>query len=97
MPTKITRLTMAALVALQFAALAPAVAADDSVNVLQYALAHPIDTARLPSPPALGDSVPGSVKLEQPQGSRGFAYFYYRGEPIIVDMKTRSIVRIGGG
>ena len=96
MPTKTTRLTMAALFALQFAMLAPAVAADEKVNVLQYALAHPTDNARLPSPPALGDSVPGSVKLAQPQGSQAFAYFYYGGQPIIVDMKTRSIVRIGG-
>ncbi|MCE7030282.1 DUF1236 domain-containing protein [Jiella avicenniae] len=97
MATKTMRLALAAAFALQLAAFTPAVAADDAVNILQYALAHPTDNARLPTLPALGDSVPGSVKLEQPKGSRAFAYFYYAGQPVIVDMKTRSIVRIGGG
>ncbi|NDW04596.1 hypothetical protein [Jiella pacifica] len=96
MPTKTMRLAMAVAFALQFASFAPAIAADDAVNILQYALAHPTDNARLPTLPALGDSVPSSVKLEQPKGSRAFAYFYYAGQPIIVEMKTRSIVRIGG-
>ncbi|WP_167591695.1 hypothetical protein [Jiella endophytica] len=96
MPTKPMRLAIAALFGLQVAMLAPALAADERVNVLDYALAHPTDNARLPAPPALGDSVPGSVKLQQPKGSRTFAYFYYGGQPIIVDLKTRSIVRIGG-
>ncbi|MBO0903677.1 hypothetical protein [Jiella sonneratiae] len=96
MPTKIPRLAIAALFSLQAALLSPAIAADESVNVLQYALAHPTDNASLRAPPALGDSVPGSVKLQQPKGSKAFAYFYYAGQPVIVDMKTRSIVRIGG-
>ena len=96
MLTRTTRLVIAALFGLQIAALVPARAADEKVNVLQYALAHPTDNARLSAPPALGDSVPGSVKLEQPKGSRAFAYFYYSGQPVIVDKKTRSIVRIGG-
>ncbi|MCB8840782.1 DUF1236 domain-containing protein [Aurantimonas sp. VKM B-3413] len=77
--------------------LAPAAfAADEKVNVLQYALAHPTDNASLKNSPNLGDSVPPAVKLQQPPGSSSFAYFYYAGQPIIVDLKTRSIVRIGG-
>ncbi|WP_083592819.1 hypothetical protein [Aurantimonas sp. 22II-16-19i] len=96
MLTRTTRLAIAALFGLQIAALAPAQAADERVNVLQYALAHPTDNARLPAPPALGDSVPGAIKLQQPEGSKRFAYFYYGGQPVIVDLKTRSIVRIGG-
>ncbi|MBO0661370.1 DUF1236 domain-containing protein [Jiella sp. MQZ9-1] len=90
-------IAVAALFALQLAVFTPAQAADDRVNVLQYALAHPTDNSRLPNPPALGDSVPGSVKLERPNGSHAFAYFYWGGQPVIVDLKTRSIVRIGGG
>tara|TARA_R110002020_G_scaffold78679_1_gene197705 strand:+ start:200 stop:493 length:294 start_codon:yes stop_codon:yes gene_type:complete len=97
MPTKTKRLAIAVAFMLQFSALAPAIAADDAVNILQYALAHPTDNASLPTRPALGDSVPASVKLQQPKGSRAFAYFYYAGQPIIVEMKTRSIVRVGGG
>ncbi|MBP0616309.1 DUF1236 domain-containing protein [Jiella mangrovi] len=100
MPAKTTRLAIAAIFGaaifgLQLAMLVPASAANEKVNVLQYALAHPTDNARLPTPPALGDSVPASVKLQRPEGSSTFAYFYFRGQPVIVDMKTRSVVRIG--
>ena len=95
MLTRTKRLAIAGLIGLHFAAVAPAFAAEGKVNVLQYALSHPTDNARLPAPPALGDSVPKAVKLEQPEGSGGFAYFYYSGRPVIVDLKTRSIVRIG--
>ncbi|MEX6505571.1 hypothetical protein [Jiella sp. M17.18] len=87
---------VAVVLAVVLAAASPARAADEKVNVVQYALSHPTDNSHLRSPPQLGDSVPQSVKLVQPEGSHAFAYFYYAGQPIIVDVKTRSIVRIGG-
>ena len=61
----------------------------------QYALSHPSDNAQMQRPPALGDSVPASVNLQQANGNTSFAYFYYAGQPVIVDLKTRSIARIG--
>ncbi|MCQ0988843.1 hypothetical protein [Jiella marina] len=96
MPSSSLRLVSALAVALAVLSPVTSSAADDAVNVMQYALSHPTDNAQLPSPPALGDSVPRSVQLATAEGNGRFAYFYYAGAPVIVDLKTRSIVRIGG-
>lgn len=74
----------------------PAMAQGAKVNVMDYALAHPSDNAQIAEPPQLGDSVPDSVTLHLPDdGTSAYGYFYYAGQPVIVDMKTRSVVRIG--
>lgn len=74
----------------------PTLAQDAAVNILQYALSHPSDNARMANPPQLGDSVPGSVQLHRAEGGpSAFAYFYYDGKPVIVDVKTRSVVKVG--
>ncbi|KQT83949.1 hypothetical protein [Aurantimonas sp. Leaf443] len=64
-------------------------------NVFDYAVSHPTDNAHLPQPPAPGDSVPQSVSLVKIEGNDSLAYFYYDGRPVIVDLKTRSVVRVG--
>lgn len=66
----------------------------DRVNIMEYALEHPTDNAPLPSLPELGDSVPKNIVLKRPDGPSRYSYFYYDGRPVIVDMKTRAIVRI---
>lgn len=65
------------------------------VNVYQYALRNPVDNAHLNRPPALGESVPTAVALVPLDGNKNYAYFYYAGQPVIVDLVTRSIVRVG--
>ena len=40
--------------------------------------------------------MPGSIALQRVDGNNSFGYFYYAGQPVIVDLKTRSIVRVGG-
>lgn len=65
------------------------------VNVHQFAISHPVPDTRLPISPSLGDSVPQDVRLTPAEGNDNFAYFYYAGQPVIVDLKTRSVVRIG--
>ena len=73
-----------------------AIAQGTNVNVMDYALSHPSDNAQIPSPPRLGDSVPSSVTLQRPDnGNSAYGYFYYAGKPVIVDMKTRAVVRVG--
>lgn len=67
---------------------------DSPVNILEYALSHPSDNARIAHPPELGDSVPRSVELKKPEGASAFAYFYYGGKPVIVDVRTRSVVKV---
>lgn len=91
----ISRPVLLALAFLAVTASAPALAQGDSVNVLQYALSNPTDNAQMPTPPSLGDSVPESVQLRQPDPNSSLAYFYYNGQPVIVDLKTRSVVRVG--
>lgn len=67
-----------------------------NVNVMDYALSHPSDNAQISPPPQLGDSVPRSVTLQRPDdGNSRYGYFYYAGKPVIVDMKTRAVVRVG--
>ncbi len=73
-----------------------AMAQGTNVHVMDYALAHPSDNAQIAVPPQLGDSVPKSVTLQRPDnGNSAYGYFYYAGKPVIVDMKTRAVVRIG--
>lgn len=67
----------------------------DNVNVYQYAIDHPVDDAPLSLPPTLGESVPQTVMLQVSDGNEAYAYFYYAGQPVIVDLNTRSVVRVG--
>ncbi|HEX2019748.1 MAG TPA: hypothetical protein VGO17_12475 [Aurantimonas sp.] len=90
-----SRPVLLALALLAATAGSPAFAEGESINIVQYALANPTDNAQMPTPPSLGDSVPQSVQLRQPDPNSSLAYFYYAGQPVIVDLKTRSVVRVG--
>ncbi|MEF2073782.1 DUF1236 domain-containing protein [Consotaella aegiceratis] len=68
--------------------------ASGNVNVYKYALEHPMQDTDVSFLPILGESVPKQVQLEQPQGNETYGYFYYAGQPVIVDLATRSVVRI---
>jgi hypothetical protein len=87
-----TLATIAAAFALAFPGSLPARAAD---SIYDYAVAHPVPDAGLGVSPSIGDSVPPNVQLQGPEGGGPYGYFYYEGRPIIVDMATRAVVRIG--
>ena len=87
--------TAALLIAASFAPGLSAVAADAPVNVYQFAVDNPVDDSRLPVAPTLGETVPQSISLTPLQGEATYAYFYYNGHPVIVDITTRSVVRVG--
>ena len=87
----------AVLVALMLAIGAgPALAQDqrERVNVYQYAIDHPQADAEMNAAPSLGASVPQTVELSKVEGNPDYAYFYFDGRPVLVDMRTRSVVRI---
>ena len=64
------------------------------VSVHQYAVDHPVPDVKLRLAPTLGASVPAQVQLATIEGTKDFGYFYFDGRPVLVDMATRSIVRI---
>lgn len=66
------------------------------VLIYDYAVSHPIEDADLPSSPSIGASVPQTVELAtiQDRADPFYGYFYYQGRPVIVDLTTRSVVRI---
>lgn len=78
-----------------FAAAAEAKTAVPRVNVYQYAMDNPVADTQLKIVPTLGSSVPASVALSPCEGEKTYVYFYYGGQPVIVEQATRSIVRIG--
>ena len=84
------------LAALLATAVATGAQAQDSapVNVHQFAVDHPVADASLRAAPTLGASVPQSVQLAAVEGNGDYGYFYYDGRPVIVDMATRSVVRV---
>ncbi|KTQ90921.1 hypothetical protein NS365_19910 [Aureimonas ureilytica] len=84
------------LVALGLAAAPLTALAQDKmpVNAHQYAVDHPVPDVTLRLAPTLGASVPAQVQLAAIEGTKDFGYFYYDGRPVLVDMATRSIVRI---
>ncbi|WAJ29063.1 hypothetical protein [Antarcticirhabdus aurantiaca] len=90
--TKLAIFAAALGLALSAAAAGPAWAAD---SIYDYAVSHPVPDAGLGVRPTIGDSVPPNVQLQVPDGGGPFGYFYYEGQPIIVDMATRAVVRIG--
>ena len=95
--TKTSRRTTAALAALLLATgAAPALAQDarERVNVYQYAVDHPRDDAKMNSAPSLGASVPQTVELGKVEGDPDYGYFYFDGRPVLVDLRTRSVVRV---
>ena len=63
-------------------------------TVYDFAVENPVDDSPLPVPPTLGESVPRTVSLV-PMDDGSYAYFYYDGRPVIVDVATRSVVRLG--
>ncbi|MBB3952245.1 DUF1236 domain-containing protein [Aureimonas jatrophae] len=85
-----------ALTALLFtlAAAVPALAQAEKVNVYQYAVDHPVADAPLRGPPTLGASVPQNVEIIRVGNDEVYGYFYYDGRPVIVELATRSVVRI---
>jgi hypothetical protein len=46
------------------------------------------------SAPSLGASVPQAVELARVEGEQDYGYFYFDGRPVLVDMRTRSVVRV---
>jgi hypothetical protein len=66
------------------------------VNVYQYAIDHPTADVSTHAPPTLGASVPASVQVTTVNDDSVYGYFYYQGQPVIVDMTTRAVVRVGG-
>ena len=63
-------------------------------SVIEYAIAHPRSDQSIPEL-ILGASVPSRIELFKIDDNPKFVYFYHDGEPIIIDVPTRSIVRIG--
>jgi hypothetical protein len=86
---------LAALASGATAFAAPAEAKGAHVNVYQYAVDNPVADAKLRAAPTLGASVPEAVSLSPCEGEKTYVYFYYEGQPVIVDRSTRSVVRIG--
>jgi len=69
--------------------------AETRVTVYQYAVDNPVDDSRLRLAPTLGETVPEAIQLVPLEGEAAYAYFYYQGHPVIVDITTRSVVRVG--
>ena len=65
------------------------------VSVYDFAVQNPVDDSPLPVAPSLGETVPRNVSLVPTSDDTGYAYFYYNGRPVIVDLNTRSVVRFG--
>lgn len=88
-------LAVAAVLELLMAAPGSLAADAGRVNIYQYAVDHPVADAAMGSSPSLGASVPATVEVVSASADAVFGYFYYDGHPIIVDMSTRSVVRVG--
>ncbi|WP_182084226.1 DUF1236 domain-containing protein [Aureimonas sp. ME7] len=69
-------------------------AEQERVSVYQYAIDHPQADVQMRSAPSLGASVPQNVELATVSGDEIYGYFYYDGRPVLVELKTRSVVRI---
>jgi hypothetical protein len=65
------------------------------VNVYEFAVSNPVNDSRLRMAPTLGETVPEAIVLVPLDGEASYAYFYYNGRPVIVDLTTRSVVRVG--
>lgn len=65
------------------------------INVYQYAINNPVENSTLKIAPSIGASVPQGVTLTPCADEKTYAYFYYNGQPVIVERTTRSVVRIG--
>ncbi|WP_185984010.1 hypothetical protein [Aureimonas mangrovi] len=64
--------------------------------IYDYAVDHPTENADLASMPSIGASVPSNVVVATSEDDDTvYGYFYYEGRPVIVDLTTRSVVRIG--
>lgn len=85
---------LALALGLAFAPLAASAQGAAPVNVHQYAVDHPVPDVKMRLAPTLGASVPAQVQLAAVEGTKDFGYFYYDGRPVIVDMATRSVVRV---
>ena len=87
-------LAIAALLIASCVAPSALAAETERVNVYSYAMDHPIADADLRAIPSLGASVPATVQIVTVSGETIYGYFYYGGRPIIVEMSTRSVVRV---
>ena len=92
LPTLLTMLVFAGVANGQAAE--PAKAAT-RVNVFEFAVNNPVDDSRLRMAPTLGETVPKTIDLVPLDDEASYAYFYYNGRPVIVDLTTRSVVRVG--
>ncbi|ALN71288.1 MULTISPECIES: DUF1236 domain-containing protein [unclassified Aureimonas] len=85
---------MVLAIGLAFAAQGASAQTAPPVNAHQFAVDHPVPDVSLRLAPTLGASVPAQVQLAAIEGTKDYGYFYYEGRPVIVDMATRSIVRV---
>lgn len=67
------------------------------VLIYDYAINHPTEDEAVPGVLAIGASVPQTVTIATVEGRQDayYGYFYYQGRPVIVDLTTRSVIRIG--
>lgn len=67
------------------------------VLIYDYAISHPVEDAQLTFSPTIGASVPRTVEVATIEDREDpyYGYFYYQGQPVIVDLTTRSVVRVG--
>ncbi len=67
------------------------------VVVFDYAVDHPVADAELRGAPSIGASVPQTVELATvaETADNVYGYFYWQGRPVIVELSTRAVVRIG--
>lgn len=93
------RTFVAALSAILLAGTTMAAAQDEQrpVVVFDYAVDHPVEDADLRGAPSIGASVPQTVQLATVEGAGDnvYGYFYWQGRPVIVELSTRAVVRIG--
>jgi len=88
-------LTVFALAGVASGQTAETATAGTRVNVYNFAVENPVDDSSLRVAPTLGETVPPSIQLVPLDGDASYAYFYYNGQPVIVDLTTRSVVRVG--
>ena len=94
-PSLTTLLTMLAFTGIAHGQAAEPAKAAVRVNVYDFAVENPVDDSSLRFAPTLGETVPEVIHLVPLEGEASYAYFYYNGLPVIVDVTTRSVVRVG--
>ncbi len=97
MTTARTLLATLFAVSLSLTAQASAQGQTQPVIIYDYAVNHPTEDVDLTGVLAIGASVPQTVTIATVEGRPDayYGYFYYQGRPVIVDLTTRSVIRIG--